>query len=404
MIGSFLAAFVVGTTALAPASVVDFGVGSRGEVGAGYVPVNSQAPAEPAVQVLVDLRGGFRLMSKVERLVLRTGPRVFGLFPNTAGIDRPLVFYTLDANYAVQHGRRVTTIATASGGVGELSYAMLSQVFVPGTGALASSVIPLATGTAQWATTWQNTRRNALTLLLGLNGQTSLNDTASGSAILPSFASWSAGVNEAYHVSFTDTVGLTTSFEWLLGGANGNFYAVHDFFKWSRRLDTSSTLALSGGLDVVVSTLGETRWIGNGSVEHAASGGSHGRRFTLRDSAGVRSFFDRINFTYRPQAFVQLAGDLDWTPKWRSSVALFASTNIGPQPIAPGFFETFVGLDIPNRHRLSDDLDLVFGMRNLLRGPHLSTFDIDTVQGQFLVFAGFDWSSGTNTSKDDFMR
>jgi hypothetical protein len=83
---------------------------------------------------------------------------------------------------------------------------------------------------------------------------------------------------------------------------------------------------------------------------------------------------------------------------------LFASTNIGPQPIAPGFFETFVGLDIPNRHRLSDDLDLVFGMRNLLRGPHLSTFDIDTVQGQFLVFAGFDWSSGTNASKDDFMR
>ncbi|HSC86080.1 MAG TPA: hypothetical protein VLC09_02370 [Polyangiaceae bacterium] len=392
---------------LGNATVVDWAVGSRGELGGGYIPVNAAADALPAMQAILDLRGGMRLRSPSETLILRTGPRLYGLFPNSVGIDRPLLFYTLDGNYVVRLSPRWTSSLRLSSGIGELSYATLSQVFLPGTGAAATAVIPLAIAALQYDNTWLTSRRNSLTVSAGANGQRWLSSDAPGTdAPIPNFSAWTLAVTDSYRVTKDHSLSLSLGSDWLLGNTTSDFVTLRGWAGWTWQTDAQSTFGVRGGADFVHSLEeSRNRWLPAASVDYATRGGdAQHRRWTLHYAGGVRGFFDRFNFTYRPQGFVQFDATIDWDRHWQSGAALFASTSITSEPVAQGFYETFVGLDLPQRYRASTQLDLLFGLRNLLRGPHLSSLDSDSFQGQFIGYIGFDWTDGTDALHGQFAR
>ncbi len=388
------------------APVVDVGAAARGEVGGGYIPVTSQAPAVPAGQGSLELRAGLRLRRPIDTLVLRMGPRLYGLVPNNVGIDRPLVFYSVDGSYQLQLSQRWKLDALVAGGAGELSYGTLSQVFNPGTGTVSSAVIPLATASAQAGVTWLSSRRNSLSLQLRGGAQRSLSDgTGTGSGALPNFFSAGFAVVDEYRATRNDGIALNSTCEWLASSNNGDFVFFRNSASWQHRSDAFTTVTLVAGADVVYSPMpADSRGIPNATIEYATGWGGRAQRWVARYGGGIRGFFDRLNFTYRPQGFVQLDLDANWNRDWQSGLRLFASTSVTDAPFSAGAFETFLGLDLPNARRLSETLDFVFGARSLLRGPHISTFEIETLQGQFTVFAGFAWNDGTDRERGNFMQ
>lgn len=389
---------------LGPAPAVDVAVGARGETGVGFVPVSAAEPATFASQNTVDARVGLRLLSLRQTFVLRGGPRLLYLVPNVAELDRPLVYSQLDASYSLRVSRTVDLSAGATGGYGELSYASLAQSFFPGTGAVDARVVPLIAANATLGFGWRRTRLHSLGWSFRGSLQDSNEETADSPPVIPSFRTAGTELSSTHFPTSVDTFSYRVGIDAFVSERDGSFYATRGGMTWSREFAANSRLGTSlRGEWIRTSTDSANYFLPSVEVDLQTEDGNSARTWTVRGSTGIRGFFDRLNFLYLPQAFTQASLEVRWNPDVRSLATLFASTSATAEPALPGIFETFIGLDLENRYRLSPSVDLLLGIRTALRGPHLTVFATN-LQGQALLFVGFDWSEGTDSDRGRFVR
>lgn len=390
---------------LGAAPAVDVAVGVRAEAGGGLLPISAAEPSAPATQNTLDARVGLRVLSPRDSLLLRVGPRVLYILPNFAELNRPLVFGTASATYDRGWSRTIRMALVATGGVGELSYASVLQSFAPGTGVADARIVPLATANGSSAFTWLTTRL----LTIGWTLQGGVQDPLGSSADpatpppLPRLRTFGTGLTGTYQPSGTDSLSVQAGLDAFLSDF-GDFFTGRAGAGWSRNLATDERIGVNLGAEAVRTTASNSTFaFPNGSFDYQKAGGDSERRWTVRTSAGIRGFLDRLNFLYVPQGFTSAAVTVTWSSLSNSTWSVFGSTSLTEAPAATSAFETFVGFDFEHRRRLLPSVDLVLGVRSALRGGHLTTFGASP-QTQLLGFLGFDWSAGTEGDNGRFVR
>jgi hypothetical protein len=397
MSASLIPAVALGLRLFQGPAAVDWAYGAQAQAMAGSIPVSPDETFTPAAESFFELRTGMRVSSPGSSLSLRYTPRLFVRYPDTAEFGRPLLLHSVLLAAVTSPTPRWTLDSNATGSVGEVSYSSARQVFGTEASALRTSSVSVMMGTATVGSSHRTTRRNTLRLFASTGAQAPLYE---GDPVI-SYETVGGGLSNEYRLTRVDT--LTTS-----GGANYFLSDEQDPLllglvdvALQRRLDASSTLRFQAG---AASTPEELPTVfPTGSVAYATGWGSGGQPWTFQTSGGAQVIFDPVTYDTRPIGLWSTDLATTFPSSLRAGVSLAAQASMTRDPNERSPFESSVHLALPCSYPLSERVELSFGARSSLQGPHWSELAHGQRQSQFLLYVGFRHHDGTAPSRGSWL-
>lgn len=386
-------------------SATDYAVGAHAELAAGSIPIRVEDSIAPASEAFFELHTGLRRQDPTSTLILRYAPRLFGRYPGTEELGRPLLLHSALLTYAAAPAPRWQLGFVGAGSIGEVAYSNLQAFFPQGTAPLPASSISMMTGSLDATSGYRTSLRNTVTVRLQAGGQRPIGEDEDEFAGLPRFGRYGAELMDEYRLTRADT---------LIGLSGAQRFESPDFGGWSvysgegawvRRTGPRAQFRLQAGA-LAASSRDDLGFqvIPTSSASYAWGSGTRHRPWLARVAAGTQGFFDALTFDYRPVAFLTAEAHMVARAAFRSGVQLSTATSISQTPREALLFETISMLELPSVYEISNQTDLLFGARGAWFAPHVSEFSEGDHQVRVLIYIGFRRHEGTGTSRGDWLN
>jgi len=385
---------------------IDVGTGARAELNVGRVPVTSVNTSAPGTEETVTLRSGVRLISPTSSLSLIYRPQYYLRLPDVLDIGRPLLLHDGSLNWAARFSRRLSLSWVLRSSAGELPGSNLLTVFDPGTGTVASSVVPV----------FRVMTSLGLNALTGKRHTTSVTVNASHNDFLdadtPLQSSENVGLDLSHSISLSrrTMAGVSGQIGYVAREDQQESATVGSQLFLSQQTGPVTSIRVAGGASLGWALAGDISWpLPTLEVGYRTQLRASGQSWNLNLASGTRAFFDVASALYRPQVFLRAGVNgrihRSWTVASSLSFSADVSGRTGTPEDQPGQVvqPTQFNFNLPVSYRIHETLRLQFGLRLALAGPPLWDFENGTFQDQVSVFVALDWREGNEQSRGGWL-